>query len=108
MFGNGAGRVAWRLKAVPRSRHLSSLPCVDVTAPSGLEVLHYDPCLSFAFSSPAVSRIQHSIWLPVQSRLSTMGRFSHCSYHETVPRENGVICIFIELLMPLSLNLVTV
>lgn len=41
---------------------------------------------------------------------STMGRFSLRSYRESVPHENGVICIFIELLhlMPISLDLWTV
>lgn len=36
-----------------------------------------------------------------------MGRFSLRSYRESVPHENGVICIFIELLhlMPISLDL---
>ena len=41
---------------------------------------------------------------------STMGRFSLRSYRESVPHEDGVICIFIELfhLMPISLDLWTV
>ena len=34
--------------AVLRSRRLSSLPCVDVTAPSGPGVIHHDPCLSLS------------------------------------------------------------
>ena len=41
---------------------------------------------------------------------STMDRFSLRSYRGSVPHENGVICIFIELLhlMPISLDLWTV
>lgn len=39
-----------------------------------------------------------------------MERYSHCFYHDSVPHESDVICIFIEPLhlTPVSLNLVTV
>lgn len=63
-------------KAVLRSRHLSSLPCVDVTVLSALEVLHYNPCLRLALVLQ-----QQSIQLPFRtmSRMfSTTGKFSLC------------------------------
>lgn len=103
-------------KAVLRSRHLSWLPCVDVTALSGLEVLHYDPCFSLALVLQQFLRYRR-----VQGCLSEQcsenfffhsGKFSLCflSSIKSVPHENGMICIFIEPLhlMPISLDLVTV
>lgn len=64
-----------------------------------LEVAHYDPCFSLALVLQQFLgyRVPHDRLSEfVQSMFSTMGRISHCSYRESVPPENGGICIFAE------------
>lgn len=66
-----------------------------------------------SFSSLTVCRTQRCVAAfqnNVQNVFSTMERYSHCFYRDSVPHENDVICIFIEPLhlMPISLDLVTV
>lgn len=95
-------------KAVLRSRHLSSLPCVDVTVLSGLEVLHYDPCLSLALVPQ-----QQRILLPFRTTsrvFFTTGKCSLCFLSQVTSS-----CEWFDLhilgpihLMPVSLDLVMV
>lgn len=94
-------------KAVLRSRHLSSLPCVDVTTLLELELIHKDPCLTpnFILQQLFFSSFFFSLDSAVHGCMSLGNHF----YHDSVPHENDVICIFIELLhlMPILLDLVT-
>lgn len=74
-------------EAVPWSRHLSSLPCVDVTALSGLEVFHFEPS-----------------WSPAPVLWQFLGHSATMTSRVCFQQKGDIVTVFITTQFPMRIN----